>query len=105
MASVARHADPAGGRDDGDQMVSVSRSRLEDLEARASRGELDVRNIQLLQEQVTKLEGALAASRRAARNWPRPSRTLRAHATAGRASKKRSTRKSPSNWKRRTTPS
>jgi hypothetical protein len=45
--------------DDGDQMVSVSRSRLQELEFCALRAELDAQNIQLLQEQVKKLEGAL----------------------------------------------
>jgi polyhydroxyalkanoate synthesis regulator phasin len=44
-------------------LISISLSRLQDLEARASRGELDVRNVELLREQVIKLEQALAHER------------------------------------------
>jgi hypothetical protein len=45
--------------DDRDQKDPVSRFRLQELEACALRAELDARNIQLLQEQVTKLESTL----------------------------------------------
>jgi hypothetical protein len=47
----------SGPLDKKDDLVSVSRSRLQELEARA---ELDAQNFQLLQEHVKKLEGALA---------------------------------------------
>jgi hypothetical protein len=64
MASTALHADPvaaAGGElgDDGGETVVVSRSRLQELEACALRAELDARNIQLLQEQLSQAKEAL----------------------------------------------
>jgi hypothetical protein len=45
--------------DDGDQMVSVSRTGLQELEFCALRAELDAQIIQSLQDQVKTLEGSL----------------------------------------------
>jgi hypothetical protein len=44
-------------------MVSGPRSRLQDLEARASRGELDARNVELQSEQIRMIEDALRYER------------------------------------------
>jgi hypothetical protein len=64
MSSAAPHVDLAStDRDDGGEMILVSRTRLKHLEARASRGELDAQHVQLLREQVTQLKDTLDCER------------------------------------------
>jgi hypothetical protein len=65
MSSVAEDLDPAaaGDQDESVEMAVVARSQLQELEIRARRGALDARNVELLQDQVKALEGALEYER------------------------------------------